>query len=257
MVAVEDDEEEEAVREVDSGDGESAAGFAAAFAPLPVRNGKHRAAPAGFLALPRPGDGGDQRRRLGTSGRRVRLLRRRREPRGEVEIDEHDVAAVLDEHVLRLEVPVHDAEAVQVLKRQHQLRRVKPYDGVGEHLLGLPPAERVEVAAAAPVDGEADDGVGGEDAAQGGEQRVAQRQEHVPLEPDPAVAVAAPAGRLLVARGLPRHRLERHGRLAAAVAVRFPGGGGGGVHDVEHNALGAAPQHGHRLDVLQAQLPRR
>ena len=57
MVAVDDDEEEEAVREVDSGDGESAAGFAAGLAALPVRNGKHRAAPAGFLALPRLGNG--------------------------------------------------------------------------------------------------------------------------------------------------------------------------------------------------------
>jgi len=57
VVAVEDDDEEDAVREVDSGDGESVAGFAAGFAALPVRNGKHRAAPAGFLALPRLGDG--------------------------------------------------------------------------------------------------------------------------------------------------------------------------------------------------------
>lgn len=166
------------------------------------------------------------------------------------------MAAVLDEDVLRLEVPVHDAETVQVLERQHQLRRVEPYDGVGEHLLGLPPPQRVEVPAAAAVHGEADDRVGGEDAAQGGEQRVAQRQEHVPLEPDPAVAVPVPAGRLLVPRGLPRDRLERHGRgrgAALALAVRFPGS----VHDVEHDALGAAPEHGHHLEVLQAQLPRR
>lgn len=59
MVAVEDDdddEEEEAVREVDSGDGESVAG-AAGFVAMAVRNGKHSAAPAGFLALPRLGDG--------------------------------------------------------------------------------------------------------------------------------------------------------------------------------------------------------
>uniref|UniRef100_A0A804RJ50 Uncharacterized protein n=1 Tax=Zea mays TaxID=4577 RepID=A0A804RJ50_MAIZE len=74
---------------------------------------------------------GDRKRRLGigTGHRRVRLLRRRREPRGEVEIDEHDVAAVLDEDVLRLEVPVHDAEAVQVLERQHQLRGEEPAVG--------------------------------------------------------------------------------------------------------------------------------
>ena len=128
-----------------------------------------------------------------------------------------------------------------------------PYNGVGEHLLGLAPPERVEVPAAAAVDGEADDGVGGEDAAQGREQRVAQRQEHVPLEPDPAVAVPVAAGRLLVPRGLPRDRLEGHGR-GAGLAVLFPARG---VHDVEHDALGAAPEHGHRLQVLQAQLPRR
>ena len=41
-----------------------------------------------------------------------------------------------------------------------------PYDGVGEHLLA---SEGVEVATAAAVDGEADDGVGGEDATEGGE----------------------------------------------------------------------------------------
>jgi hypothetical protein len=58
VVAVEDDDddEEEAVREVDSGDGESVAG-AAGFVVVAVRNGKHSAAPAGFLALPRLGDG--------------------------------------------------------------------------------------------------------------------------------------------------------------------------------------------------------
>jgi hypothetical protein len=85
---------------------------------------------------------------------------------------------------------------------------------------------------------------------------VAQRQEHVALEPDPAVSVPVPAARLLVPRGLPRDRLERHGRgrgAALALAVRFSMG----VHDVEHDALGAAPEHGYCLKVLQAQLPRR
>ena len=42
------------------------------------------------------------------------------------------MTAVLDEDVLRLEVPVHDAEAVQVLERQHQLRRVEPACDWGE-----------------------------------------------------------------------------------------------------------------------------
>jgi hypothetical protein len=79
-----------------------------------------------------------------------------------------------------------------------------PDDGVGEHLLGLPPPERVEVAAAAAIDGEPDDGVGGEDSTEGGEQRVAQCEEHVPLEPDPVVAVPVPCGgRLLLPCRLP------------------------------------------------------
>ena len=53
---MEDEDDEEAVREVDGGDGESAAA-AAGFAAPPVRNGKHRAMPAGLLGFPRPGDG--------------------------------------------------------------------------------------------------------------------------------------------------------------------------------------------------------
>ena len=90
-----------------------------------------------------------------------------------------------------------------------------PYDGVGEHLLGLAAAEGVEGAAAAAGDGEADDGVGGEDAAEGGEQQVAQGQEHVALEPDPSVSVpaAAPAA-LLVPRGRTPEDLVRAQHVA-------------------------------------------
>lgn len=50
MVAFEDEDDEEAVREVDSGDVKSVIG-AIGFAALLVWNGKHRAAAVGFLAL--------------------------------------------------------------------------------------------------------------------------------------------------------------------------------------------------------------
>jgi hypothetical protein len=60
---------------------------------------------------------------VGISGlqrRRGRGLQR------QVEVDEHDVAVGADQHVLRLEVAVHDAHHVQVLQRQQHLRRVEP-----------------------------------------------------------------------------------------------------------------------------------
>ena len=57
---VEDEDDEEAVHEVDSGDGEST--DAAGFVAPPERNGKHKAAPDSFLGFPRFGErelGGD------------------------------------------------------------------------------------------------------------------------------------------------------------------------------------------------------
>jgi hypothetical protein len=54
VVAVEDEDDEEAVRDVDDGESESAG--ALFFAPLPVRNGKQSAAPDGFLGFLRPGE---------------------------------------------------------------------------------------------------------------------------------------------------------------------------------------------------------
>uniref|UniRef100_J3N624 Uncharacterized protein n=1 Tax=Oryza brachyantha TaxID=4533 RepID=J3N624_ORYBR len=57
----------------------------------------------------------------------VRRRRRRRVAlEREVEVGEHDVAIGADEHVLRLEVPVHDVHHVDVLQRRHHLRRVEP-----------------------------------------------------------------------------------------------------------------------------------
>jgi hypothetical protein len=93
-----------------------------------------------------------------------------------------------------------------------------PDDGVGEHLLGLPPPERVEVAAAIAVDG-----VGGEDSTEGGEQRVAQCEEHVLLEPDLVVTVPVPCGGLLhLPCRHPRHRLELHWEINRIRATLRP-----------------------------------
>jgi hypothetical protein len=65
-----------------------------------------------------------RRRRLGGGARLER--RRRRALQRQVEVREHDVAVRADQHVLRLEVAVHDAHHVQVLQRQQHLRRVEP-----------------------------------------------------------------------------------------------------------------------------------
>ncbi|BAT15906.1 Os12g0149750, partial [Oryza sativa Japonica Group] len=57
----------------------------------------------------------------------VRRRRRRRVAlEREVEVGEHDVAIGADEHVLRLQVTVHDVHHVDVLQRRHHLRRVEP-----------------------------------------------------------------------------------------------------------------------------------
>jgi hypothetical protein len=86
------------------------------------------------------------------------------------------VAQVLDEDVLRLEVAVHDAEAVEVFESEHQLRRVE-LDGGSESGNAVPTRHRRRRdlkwrASGAPVDGEPNDGVGGHDAAEGREQWV-------------------------------------------------------------------------------------
>ncbi|KAB8087838.1 hypothetical protein EE612_012263, partial [Oryza sativa] len=209
----------------------------------------------GLRAVAPPAAGARGLWRRSRVGRRRRW--RRRERGGEVEVDEHDVAGVLDEDVLRLEVAVHDAEAVEVLEREHQLRGVEPYRGDGEHPPGLAAPQRVQVAAGAPVDGEPDDAVRGHDAAEGGEQRVAEREQHVPLEPDPPVPVAArTAGdlRALVPRRGAGDGLERHGILVRR--RRHRRGGAAGGHDVEDDAPGAAAEHGEGLEVGEAQLRR-
>jgi len=191
-------------------------------------------------------------------GVRRRQGRRRWKRGGEVEVDEHDVARVLDEDVLRLEVAVRDAEAVEVLQDEHQLRSVEPDDGLRERRLGAPPApERLEVAAGAAVDGEADDVIGGHDAAEGGKQRVPEREQHVALEPDPPVPVTA--ARASWPRGSAGHGLERHGHgVGARTSGAVPGcRRRGDRHDVEDHAPGALAEHGQRPEVRQAQLLRR
>uniref|UniRef100_A0A8R7UP35 Uncharacterized protein n=1 Tax=Triticum urartu TaxID=4572 RepID=A0A8R7UP35_TRIUA len=93
----------------------------------------------------------------------------------EVEIGEHDVAFLPDQHVLRLEVPVHHAQHVQVLQRQQHLGRVRPGGVLGEVLVGLLLAEGVEVAAAAELHEEAEELVGLEVGVEGGEEGVVEQ----------------------------------------------------------------------------------
>ncbi|OAY71760.1 hypothetical protein ACMD2_00773 [Ananas comosus] len=125
-----------------------------------------------------------------------------------------------------------------------------PYDVVGEHLLGLAPPERVQVASGAPIDGEPDDPLRGDDAAEGRQERVAERLEHVALEPDPAIGVsssiaAAAAVALGVLDGGAGDGLE---------GERLPTGGG---LDEEDDALGPAAEDGERSKLRQIQRRRR
>uniref|UniRef100_A0A804NZ14 Uncharacterized protein n=1 Tax=Zea mays TaxID=4577 RepID=A0A804NZ14_MAIZE len=65
-----------------------------------------------------------QRQRVGDDVRRRR--RRRVALERQVEVGQHDVAVPADQHVLRLQVAVHDVHHVDVLQRRHHLRRVEP-----------------------------------------------------------------------------------------------------------------------------------
>jgi len=121
-------------------------------------------APAAAAAAPR----GVHRRRL--DQRRAHAPAQR-----EVEVGEHDVAVVPDQHVLRLEVPVHDPQHVQVLHGEQHLGDVEPGGGLGEVLAGLLLAERVEVAAAAVLHDEAVELVGLEVSVERGEEGVVEQ----------------------------------------------------------------------------------
>ncbi|BAT12711.1 Os11g0150801, partial [Oryza sativa Japonica Group] len=124
--------------------GEAAAAIAAAAARrlLAAAPAAAAVAPASWeeLEARHGGDdaGRDDARRGGGGGRLaagegdgvrddVRRRRRRRVAlEREVEVGEHDVAVGADEHVLRLQVTVHDVHHVDVLQRRHHLRRIKP-----------------------------------------------------------------------------------------------------------------------------------
>ena len=190
-----------AVRDVHSSADAAAAAAAAASS----------SSPASSSAAP----GGVHRRRL--DQRRAHGAAQR-----QVEIGEHDVAVLPDQHVLRLEVPVHDPQHVQVLHGQQHLGDVEPGGGLGEVLAGLLLAERVEVAAAAVLHDEAVELVGLEVRVERGEERVVQEAEDLALRLRAGHLVPADDGRLvhhLHGEEGRRRGAELHQVHAADVAV--------------------------------------
>lgn len=118
---------------------------------------------------------------------------------------------------------------------------------VGEHLLALAAAEGGEIAAGASVDGEADDLVGGDDAAEGREQGVVEGEENVALEPHPAVGVAGGRVGPFLLDGGARDGLEGEGL----------GRRDGETADEEDHALGAATEDRDRLQIPEVDRRRR
>jgi hypothetical protein len=131
--------------------------------------------------------------------RRRRLDQRRAHgaAQRQVEVREHDVAVLPDQHVLRLEVPVHDPQHVQVLHGQQHLGDVEPGGGLGEVLAGLLLAERVEVAAAAVLHDEAVELVRLEVRVERGEEGVVEEAEDLALRLRAGHLVPADDGRLV------------------------------------------------------------
>jgi hypothetical protein len=82
---------------------------------LPMEDAREHAAvgEAAAAAADTAGRGADKRRADGAA-------------QGEVEVGEHDVAFLPDEHVLGFEVSVHHAQHVQVLQRKQDFRGVEP-----------------------------------------------------------------------------------------------------------------------------------
>ena len=68
---------------------------------------------------------------------------------GEIEVGEGEVAGVLDEDVLGLEITVDDAEGVKMVESAEDLCQIEADDGGGEGAIALALAEMVEVAAGA------------------------------------------------------------------------------------------------------------
>ncbi|KAK3137016.1 hypothetical protein QOZ80_5BG0446580 [Eleusine coracana subsp. coracana] len=155
------------------------------------------------------------REREAVGARRVWLVvieeeKRRRVGGGlerEVEVGEHDVPVIPDEHVLRLEVAVHDPEHVEVLEREEHLGGVEPGGGGGERASSGPRrhavAERVEVPAGAELgDGAREPWPGVEAGVEGGEERVVEALQDAGLRRG-AVELALRGGQA------PVHHLHR------------------------------------------------
>jgi hypothetical protein len=148
-----------------------------------------------------------------------------REEAGEVEVGEHDVAVGAEEHVLGLEVAVHDAGGVDLGERGDGLCRVEARGGGAEDAVGERVAERVEVAAGAVGDGPRQELVRLGAPEEGGQVRVPrQARERGDLPPRAAVGVAPGAALVKDLEGVARGQVRR-GRV---------------VGDEEHGAHGAA-----------------
>uniref|UniRef100_J3KY12 Uncharacterized protein n=1 Tax=Oryza brachyantha TaxID=4533 RepID=J3KY12_ORYBR len=113
--------------------------------------------------------------------RRLHQHRAHGAPQRQVEVGQHDVTVVPDQHVLRLQVSVHNAKHVQVLQRKQHLRGVKPCSLLIEMLAGLLLPERMKVAAAAILHDKAVELVGLEMGVQCGQEGMIKKAQYLPL----------------------------------------------------------------------------
>jgi len=153
----------------------------------------------------------------------------------QAKVGQHHVPLGVQEHVLRLQVAVHDPPAVQVGKRADDLGAVAARDGLAEHALAVQVEE--QVAAVDKVEDQVELGGGLERVAQAHDVRVLDGRQHVALAPHVAAVVAREDAALA-------HDL--HGVDAAR----------GDVADLEDLAKGALPHDAEDLEVLGAEARR-
>jgi hypothetical protein len=160
------------------------------------------------------------------------------EEAGQVEVGERDVAVGAEEHVLGLEVAVHDARGVELGDRGDDLGNVEADGRGGEDAVGERVAELVEVAAGAVRDGPREKVVRLGEAEERGEVRVRKAGQHADLPPRAAVGVRLPAagGGALV---------EDLEGVAAGAQGRGP------LRDEEHGAHGAAAEDAQRARPVE------
>mmetsp|Transcript_16271 Transcript_16271/g.41594 ORF Transcript_16271/g.41594 Transcript_16271/m.41594 type:complete len:872 (+) Transcript_16271:63-2678(+) len=131
--------------------------------------------------------------------------------KGQVKIGEHDVAAAMEQDVLRLEVAVDVAQEVQVLQGQQHLCDVEADVRLPEALLRLRVKEAVELATGADLEDEVQVAWRVQGAVQGGQERVVHRRQ------DGLLSLHAPnlvaLDHLLLVQGL-------HGKLVVGAGQR-------------------------------------